>query len=229
MPPTGHSTSQPQRYLALAGLVAPVVFAIGVVVAGQAWEGYSHRTQNISDLGGTEAPVAILQNANFVVFGVLVGAVAVALRQRRAEVLAAGVSSLLIAYFGVTLVVQGLTPCTPGCAEGTVLDVVHGLAATTGFLAFAVAALLLWRRTRSEPDWASYATVSGLAGVVTLVFFVAWFVASAVDPAGLHGGALQRMSVGPVLVWLGVTGARLLRPPVEPPPTVQPSAGSPTG
>lgn len=45
-----------QRYLALCGIAAPLVLFAGVVVAGLSWEAYSHRTQVISDLGGTLAP-----------------------------------------------------------------------------------------------------------------------------------------------------------------------------
>jgi hypothetical protein len=42
-------------------------------------------------------------------------------------------------------------------------------------------------------------------------------VAGALDSERLHAGALQRAFVGAVLLWLGITGARLLRSSLDPP------------
>jgi hypothetical membrane protein len=205
-----HRTPLEPRHLALAGVLAPLVLASAILIAGLTWDDFSHRTQNISDLGGTTAPYPLVLNTGLVVFGLLVAAFALGLRRSHLGRLAVSVGPL-VGYFGVATVVQGFTPCTPACAEGTPADAVHGLAALTGFLAVAVAMLLLRRALRAEPGWRAYARFSGLAGLFTLLFLAAWFVAGAVDPEGLHAGTLQRLFVAAVLVWLGVTGARLLR------------------
>lgn len=40
-----------QRFLALCGIAAPIVFAILATVAGFMYRGYSHVTQAVSELG----------------------------------------------------------------------------------------------------------------------------------------------------------------------------------
>ena len=40
------------RFLALCGITAPIVFAILVAVGGFIYEGYSHVTKAVSELGG---------------------------------------------------------------------------------------------------------------------------------------------------------------------------------
>jgi DNA-binding CsgD family transcriptional regulator/hypothetical membrane protein len=195
------------RRLGLAGLVAPAVLVLGVVAASLTWPGYDHRTQNISDLGGIDAPSPVLLNATLVLFGGLVGAFSVALRQAGA----ARVGPLLVGSFGLAAVVQGFTPCTAGCAEGTGTDLIHVVAATTGFLAFAVALLSYARGGGSDAGGSSHRAWSAWLGWLTLGFLVAWFVAAGVDPERLHAGLLQRSLVAVVLLWLTVTAVSLLR------------------
>jgi hypothetical protein len=209
---TGRRTRLSQRRLALAGLVASAVLVLGVMVAGLTWPGYSHRTQNISDLGGIEAPYPALLNVTLVLFGLLVVAFSPALHQglpRRAHPRA---GPLLVGYFGVAAVVQGLTPCTPGCAAGTRPDLLHGLAATTGILAVAAGMLSYWRAIRSVAARSSHGAVSAWTGTLTLGFLVAWLIAAGVDPQRLHAGVLQRSLIAVVLIWLTATAVQLRRP-----------------
>ena len=209
---TGRRTLLSQRCLALAGLAAPAVFVIGVVVAGLTWSGYSHRTQNISDLGGIEAPYPAVLNAALVLFGLLVAAFSRALHQGLARHVGARVAPLFVGYFGVMAVVQGLTPCTPGCAAGTPIDLLHGLAAATGIIAVAVGMLSYWRATRSSTRGSFHGALSAWTGVLTFGFLVVWLIAGAVDPRRLHAGALQRSLIAVVLIWLAATTVRLRRP-----------------
>src|SRR5262245_46047417 len=57
------------RWLALAGVVGPILFVLGFTLAGFLRPGYSPISQAVSDLG--VGPNAWLQNANFVLFGLL--------------------------------------------------------------------------------------------------------------------------------------------------------------
>jgi len=49
------ATSDPVKFLAACGLLAPVVFAIILTIGGFVYEAYSHSSQTISELGGLEA------------------------------------------------------------------------------------------------------------------------------------------------------------------------------
>lgn len=208
---TSHRQATFARRFALTGAAAPIVLVVGVAAASRTWPGYRHRVQNLSDLGGTAAPAPELLNTTLVLFGLLVVVFAVALRASGLDHLSTRVVAVLVGSFGATTVVQGLTPCTPGCAEGTASDVVHGLAATSGLLAVAVAMGWCWRRTRSSVEGSFYGALSAWSGVLTLGFLVAWLVAAGTDPQGLHAGALQRVLVAVVLVWLAATAVRFRR------------------
>ena len=60
------------RLLALGGTVGPALFVATIIAAGFLYDGYSHVSQTISELGGEGAEYALLQNMNFLVLGVLV-------------------------------------------------------------------------------------------------------------------------------------------------------------
>ncbi len=57
------------RLLAICGVIGPILFTTLALLAAFLRPGYSHVTQTISELGF--GPNAIVQNINFVVFGLL--------------------------------------------------------------------------------------------------------------------------------------------------------------
>ncbi len=67
------------RMLALAGAVGPALFTALVVYLGSLTPGYSQITQEISDLGATGAPNAVMQDLNFLLLGGLIFAFSVGL------------------------------------------------------------------------------------------------------------------------------------------------------
>jgi hypothetical membrane protein len=205
----GRTTTMDVQRLALTGLLAPVVLVVGVVAAGLTWPEYRHRAQNISDLGGTEAPYPAILNVALVLFGLLVVAFGVALHRATVERAPSRAGPWLVGYFGVMAVVQGLTPCTSGCAGGTPVDLVHGLAAMTGVVAVAIAMLGFRRAARTVAGWELQRRLSAWTAVLTLGLLVAWLVAAGVDPEGLRAGVLQRAVIAVVLLWLVVTSVGL--------------------
>ena len=60
------------KWAAIAGIVAPLLFAILVPVIGLLTPGYSQFSQTVSELGQVGQPYAILQDVNFVLTGLLV-------------------------------------------------------------------------------------------------------------------------------------------------------------
>ncbi|MGZ7160986.1 MAG: DUF998 domain-containing protein, partial [Methanobacterium sp.] len=58
-----------QRILALCGIVAPILFTLLVIVESLFRPGYSQIFNDVSDLGLGQ--YSIIQNINFIVFGLL--------------------------------------------------------------------------------------------------------------------------------------------------------------
>lgn len=205
------SASRTQRLLALAGILGPLVLLAGIILASATWEVYTHRTQPLSDLGGTQAPSPTIMNTSLILLGALVLVFALALRDSPVALRSRAVP-LLVGLYGAATVIQGLTPCTPSCAEGTVADAVHGLAALTGFLALGIAAIAVGRRGGADEGRPTYVRYSRATGVVIAAFLVLWLVTARVDADRFSAGVHQRVVVSAIMAWFVVTAVQLLRP-----------------
>ena len=207
----GHTASSGQRWVrraAIGGVVGPVLFAIGVVVAGTLYDDYSHVGQKISELGGDGAEYASVQNVNFVVLGVLVLGFAWALARVCGPPLA---GPGLIAYFALSsCLANALLPCDPGCEGESTVGVLHIVTGLLGFVAAIAGMFVLARRWRNDPIWSAHARftrIAALAGIVGLIGFVATQAAD----APTYSGLTQRSFVAVLLVWIAATALRLVR------------------
>ena len=174
------------RWLALGGVLGPAMFVVIVMVAGLLYEGYSHVSQSISELGGEGAEYALLQNINFLTLGVLVLGSAWAL----ARVLGGSiVGPLLIGAFGLSSsIANGLLPCDLGCEGQTTVGLLHNITGITGFVAAIAGMLLLARRWRTDSRWQSHVGFTRAAAFVALaglIGFVAMKASGAEATDGL--------------------------------------------
>ncbi|MGZ4949027.1 MAG: DUF998 domain-containing protein [Halobacteriota archaeon] len=187
-----------QRLFALCGIIAPILFTIVVVIASLLRPGYSQTHNFVSDLG--VGPYAVIQNVNFVVFGLLSIGLALGLRggfpapQRRS--LEAGVG--LVVLFGVGVVFAGVFQ------EDYLSAVPHTLASSIAFLSIIVAQLLIWQGLKNAETavWGKYRTYSLVSGLLS--FVLVWFSSSTAYP-----GAAQRIFLAVPWLWIEVTGLKL--------------------
>lgn len=190
-----------QKLFALCGIVAPILFTVLVVGASLLRPGYSQISNFISDLG--VGPHAILQNANFVVFGLLSMGFALGLRGglpiQQGRALKAGV--WLIILFGFGIVFAGVFPVNP-LAPGP-----HDLASALAFLAIITAQLLIWHGLRSEDAavWRRYSVYSWISGLLSIVLLLIFRVAI----GGAYQGLVQRAFLMVPWIWIEVTGLKL--------------------
>jgi len=198
------------RLAAIGGVAGPILFATVVIVAGVIYDGYSHVSQKISELGGDGADHAIVQNVNFIVLGGLVLGFAWAL----ADALGSPrTGPALIGFFGLSSAIgNGVLPCDEGCKGETTVGLLHIITGLSGFVAALAGMALLARRWRRDPAWRSHADFTQRTFVVALVGLI-WFVATQAADAQSLAGIAQRIFVGSFLVWIAVTAARLLTRP----------------
>ena len=102
MPESRDNQDNLLKFLALCGVAAPIVFGILATVAGFTYQGYSHGTQAVSELGGVEAQYPLLQNANFFVIGVLFIAFAFGLHRGLGGGRGSTLGPVLVGIFGVS-------------------------------------------------------------------------------------------------------------------------------
>jgi hypothetical membrane protein len=191
------------RLAARGGVVGPAIFAVVVVIGGVLYDGYSHASQKISELGGQGAEFATLQNLNFILLGVLVLGFAWALGRTLGP---PHHGPILLGVFAVSsCIANGLLPCDVGCVGGTPVGLAHNITGVLGFIAAIAGMLGLARRWRHDPRWRHHVGPTLAAVAVTIVGLL-WFITTqAGDPLHPLGGIAQRTFVGVLLLWIART------------------------
>ncbi len=196
-----------QRVLAICGVVAPILSGILVVVAGLLRPSYDPVRQLISELGAGSN--AVMQNANQVIFGLLVIAFAFGLNRGISDgkILRIGVGFLII--FGAGVFGSGVFSCDSGCPlnGGSFNNFMHYLVSVIGVTAFVITSLVFWWGLGKDSRWRRYRTYSLITGLVLLVLLfpgVAAFQSS-------WAGAFERLFVGIADLWIELMAIKLLR------------------
>jgi len=193
---------------AIGGVIGPIVFVALIVVGGVLYEGYSHVSQKISELGGEGAEYALLQNLNFIMLGVLVIGFSWALARWFGP---SFLGPALIALFGLSSsIANGLLPCDLGCSGETTVGLLHNITGMAGFLAAILGMFVLARRWQSDSRWKSHVDFTRRAAFVAIGGLV-WFVATQALDAQATAGLAQRVFAGALLLWIATTAARLAR------------------
>lgn len=196
----------------LCGLLAPILWAAAIIIAGELRPGFDHIDQYISELGERGSSTEVfMRYGGFVTTGAMhVGFAAAfyALLHRSTEhprltLLVA----VLIALDGIGRIGAGIFACELGCAApGIISQRLHGLSATIAFLAIAAAALLgaiLFRHSRELRPLCAYSLASGCAGLTFLALI------SASEATHAYTGLYERLASGVLTLWVFVSAARL--------------------
>ncbi len=201
---------RPQRnanLFALCGVIAPIVFTIMLIAAALLRPGYNHVAQFISELGF--GPNAIVQNANFILTGLLISAFAYGMRKGLSEETLPRKVPALVAAFGLGLIGAGIFSGDP--ASPSILAA-HSLFATLALVAGVIAPLVSARRLRTDPVWRRYSTPSTVLGIIALVLLVVLY-------GGVFGtgtlaawkGAIQRPLVATEFLWIEIMAIKLYK------------------
>ncbi len=200
------------RWLALGGVVGPIIFVLTFMLAGAIRAGYSPIHQAISDLG--VGPNPWLLNAPLIIMGLLLVAFAIGFF-RNAEVEIGGrwrwICAALIAFPGLGWLDAGVFTEAP--ATVTLHWVPSNLLIAVGSLAgFFIVGLKLRRDSR----WRGLSTYSMIASPATLLVMVAeswiWWPGTPLFTSHL-GGLMERVLFVEILAWYVVFGWRLFRGP----------------
>ena len=190
-----------QQIGAWAGIIAPILFTVLVIVESLLRSGYSQIYNYISDLG--VGPYAIIQNANFIILGLLSLVFALGF----GRTLAASSGRRARSVVGI-IVVFGLG--TTMFAGASLLFIAYFAYTLTAFIAFftiIAAQLLTWRSLKNSDGktWGRYRAYSLISGLLSLVLL---FVFSSTLSTAYHG-ATERVFVAVPLIWIEVTGIKL--------------------
>jgi hypothetical membrane protein len=186
-----------QRLLAICGIVGPIFYTVVVFTLGLLQQGYNHVTQLMSELGAVSAPYALIMNtAGFALLGLLIIAFAFGLDRGISNGKGSKIGPALVAVSGAALVMMGIFP------HPITLHIIFAMIFT---FAMILAQLAIYSRLRRDSQWQGYQYYS-LATAIVAISAVCGF--SVLEQ---WMGALQRVSMGVLLLWMEVMSIKLLR------------------
>ena len=199
------------RWAAIGGIVAPVLFAILVLAGSLVTPGYNQFSQTISELGQVEQPYALLQDANFVVTGLLIIFFVIGLCTMMPPSRVSQIGPVLILAYPAAFVLVGTIIPLP--------SPFHVPVGSVGFFVTLVGIIVTSWPMRRDGSWHRLALFTLLIGIFSIGgFFVYGFLQS----QGLLTnwlGLLQRIELAPFFVWIEIVAVRLyavyVRRPIE--------------
>ncbi len=203
------------RLLILAGILAPIVYVVTVILGGAIRPGYSHIAQYISELIATGAPNKAILDPLFAVYNLLVAAFGIGLylfiQQRREN------RRRIIGSIGaIVLVVEGLAgfmtlffPQDPIGATvtstGTMHIVLAGISSLTSMLTLLFLGLWFWVVPALQ-RYSAYTFIS-----LTVIFVAGGIAATTIAHPTPYSGLIERITIGAFIQWLFVIGVILYR------------------
>lgn len=187
-------------WLLAGGVIAPFVFAVCAVGAGLGLPGYSPVADHLSGLAAVPAERRWLMIAGFVVLGVGVALVGLAI----GRIEGSGIVPAAFLVAGGAIGLLGLLPrdCVEvACADPSWHHRGHDLASVPAYvLAVVLPVLVAWQVTRLPASRRVATGVVVVTGVIVALFLL--------GPFDRVDGLLQRSALVPPLVWLAATTGR---------------------
>jgi len=210
------------RGLLSAGAAGAVGTVVLFVAQGAVRPGYDPIRHYVSQL--SLGPGGWVQVGNFLATGILMICFALGLRSALRAGPGAVWGPILVATFGVGLVVAAIFPADPGLGgypPGSVIPAdsptvafrVHILGAVVVFTSLSAACLVLARRFRRNPAWRGWAAYSVVTGVVVWVMWAGSTVLSGDGSAPIDAvvGLVQRVYLLIGFTWIALVALRMRR------------------
>ncbi|MBN2099837.1 MAG: DUF998 domain-containing protein [Dehalococcoidia bacterium] len=196
-----------QRVSAACGIVTPVLAALVGMGVGYIQLGYSFTEQRLSELGASGAPYALIFNVvGLITSGMLVVVFSLGLYSEFNSNRVARIGAGLLTVCGASLLMAGIFPCDIGTVEASASGILHGVFAGIGTFAIISAALAMWLGLKYDAVWRKHSWFSLSIAVVAVALYVPHLFSS----LPRWNGAVQRMLVMVLLVWIEIMSIKLL-------------------
>jgi hypothetical membrane protein len=206
--------------LAIAGIIGPMMLTAGDITAALNTTGYNLVRDSISSLALTR--IGWLQTIGFLALGLLVEifTAGLLLNIKKSRWFHLGIAALVIFGFGM-LCIGAFNTDPAGSTIKSINGRIHGYATMVSFSLFPVAAWLLSRSFKKDPDWKHMFRYSQVTAIISIVLAVTLqFFKDGNNIFGL----VERLVVANIIIWVEVAAINLLRlsfkvrPQVEKPP-----------
>jgi hypothetical protein len=190
--------------LAMAGIIAPLMLAIGDLTAGLATPGYSMFHHSISSLALTR--IGWLQTIGFLALGLLVEIFTAGFlfNVKRYRGFHIGIGILVV--FGFAMLLIGAFRTDPVGAARTIEGRIHGFTASTAFSIFPVALLFFIPSLQKDAEWQGLSRYTAITFILAVVFVVTLRI---MQEKNNWFGLVERLLVFNMIIWVEVAALRL--------------------
>jgi hypothetical membrane protein len=204
------------RFIALGGVVGPLLFTLTTVICASLRPDYSHISQFISELGATGSPNAYLMNfAGFIPAGLMIALLGLSLILKLPKKFLTLTGSVFITAFGICMIVVGIFsndfPELPEEA-GSLSNRIHDQVSLLMFLSVIIGILMLGISFRKLPSWRSIWIYSVLSSLISLGLLIALINSI---PSLKYTGMWQRLFLLSIFLWMGIVGLHIFNTPPE--------------
>ncbi|MFW9833596.1 MAG: DUF998 domain-containing protein [Candidatus Thorarchaeota archaeon] len=201
-------------YGAVAGVIAPIVYASIVFGLGSLEPGYNHFTDMMSILGGVEGIRGFLFNIGVIVTGLMVMIFAVGLHSTLNDGQGSRVGPGMLFIGGIGLASGGIFHCDEGCANFlamTPIGVMHLVSAAIGGMFTALSLFVLYFRMKQDSYWKVYGWFTLVMALLGNGAGILLWISYPTDSLIEYQGLIQRLGIIFPLLWIGVVALLLFR------------------
>lgn len=198
-----------KQYLAICGIIAPLLFTIQLIIIGYYHPNYNHIIQYISELGAVNAPYANIKNTGLSIIGILIIFFSFGMyeelndKQTKSIIL----GSSLVFISGLSFFLIGFFPCDPDCINFTTIGIVHGYLANTAQFPLIIAPYFLLTNFKRNKKWHIIYYYSIVTIILEIISFAVYKSYIFEDYIGL----LQRISFGIPILWVEIIAIKIFK------------------
>lgn len=193
--------------LVIGSIVGPIIFTFAVIVLGLIRPGYSHFMQLMSELGEVGAPNASVMNLATAILGISILLFAFGSHYGISREKGWKVGPIIMVVGGICMMSGGIFPCDPGCVPVSLVGTIHEIVSMIGFPAIIFAPFALSQQFKNSKVWQGYRIYSIVTGVITAILVPVYIS----EVLKLWNGAIQRVMLGILLIWMEIISIKLLR------------------
>jgi hypothetical membrane protein len=196
--------------LTLGGIIGPVLFTSAILICASLRPNYNHASQFISELGATGSPNADLMNyLGFIPSGLMILSFGLSLLILIPKSRTSIIGSVLVALFGIGMIVVGFFSCDIGCPrEGSFENMIHDQISGPSFLSVIIGILLLGISFRKHTLLRNLWVYSVVTGLISFGFMAG--LINSIESNYLIG-LWQRMLLGTIFLWCGIVGQKMFK------------------